>query len=390
MPTGSPGAAPSPSAADADASSDVPVLADYGGSSLIGVVPGLLAAPGQRPAWFPEPAASAAQAVLLVVDGLGWRQLATRRHLAPTLAAMAGGAITSVVPTTTATALTSIAVGAAPADHGMVGFRLRVTHPTAGPEVLNVLRWRTPSGDARKSIQPHAFQPRPAFGGRPVPVISRMEFAGTGFSQAHLGGGRMVGWATASGIGVEIGRALAAGEPLVYAYYDGLDKTAHVTGLGEHYDAELVAIDGLVAAIIDRLPPGAALVVTADHGQVDVGARARSLPPEILALTAMVSGEARFRWLHAADGRVAELLEACREWCGADAWVRTIDDLDAEGWYGGPLDERIRSRLGDVAVVARGQVAYLEGADPGESRLVSMHGSLTADEMWVPLVAAGT
>lgn len=383
MPTDSPGSASS--SIDADA----PVLADYAGSSLIGVVPGLLEAPGRRPAWFPAPAASAAQVVLLVVDGLGWRQLAARRHLAPTLAAMAGGAITSVVPTTTATALTSIAVGVAPADHGMVGFRLRVTHPAAGPEVLNVLRWRTPSGDARKVIEPHAFQPRPAFGGRPVPVISRMEFAGTGFSRAHLGGSRMVGWATASGIGVEIGRALAAGEPFVYAYYDGLDKTAHFTGLGEHYDAELAAIDRLVAGIVDRLPPKAALVVTADHGQVDVGARARSLPAEILALTAMVSGEARFRWLHAASGRSAELLDACREWCGPDAWVRTVDELGAEGWYGGPLDERIRSRLGDVVLVARGQVAYLEGADPGESRLVSMHGSLTADEMWVPLVAAG-
>ena len=69
--------------------------------------------------------------------------------------------------------------------------------------------------------------------------------------------------------------------------------------------------------------------------------------------------------------------------------MRTVDELDAEGWFGGPLDPRARSRLGDVALVARGQVAFLEGADPGESRLVSMHGSLTADEMWVPLLAAG-
>jgi hypothetical protein len=365
------------------------VLADYGGSSLIGVVPGLLASPGSRPAWFPAPAATAAQVVLLVVDGLGWRQLAARRQLAPTLSAMAGGAITSVVPTTTATALTSISVGVAPAEHGVVGFRLRVNHPSAGPEVLNVLRWRTPSGDARKAVDPRAFQPRPAFGGRPVPVVSRLEFAGSGFSDTHLAGGRMMGWAASSGIAVEVGRALEAGEPFVYAYYDGLDRTAHVTGLGEHYDAELAAVDGLVAGIVDRLPRGAALVVTADHGQVDVGARARSLPPEILALTAMVSGEARFRWLHAAAGRAEELAEACRQWCGPGAWVRTVDELDADGWYGGPLDDRIRYRLGDVALVARGQVAYLEGADPGESRLVSMHGSLTGDEMWVPLVAAG-
>ncbi|MDQ6838010.1 MAG: alkaline phosphatase family protein [Actinomycetota bacterium] len=381
MPPGVPAALPAPSTVDS------PTLPDYAGPNLSGVIPGLLADPGQRPAWFPAPVADAAQVVLLVVDGLGWHQLAARRHLTPTLAAMAGGAITSVAPTTTATALTSIAVGAAPATHGVVGFRLRVTHPSAGPEVLNVLRWRTPSGDARKAFDPRVFQPQAAFGGRAVPVISRMEFAGSGFSEAHLGGARMVGWATASAIAVEVGRALGAGEPLVYAYYDGLDKTAHITGLGEHYDAELVTVDGLVAGIVDRLPAGATLVVTADHGQVEVGARAKSLPPQITAMTAMVSGESRFRWLHAAPGRDAELLEACRQWCGPEAWVRTVDDLDAEGWYGGPLDGRVRSRLGDVALVARAPVGYLEGADPGESRLVSMHGSLTADEMWVPLVA---
>ncbi|MDQ6784554.1 MAG: alkaline phosphatase family protein [Actinomycetota bacterium] len=387
MTNGPPGAS-TPQAASAAGLADL-VLPDYAGASLIGVVPGLLAAAGARPLWFPAPAAAASQLVLLVVDGLGWHQLQARRHLAPTLAAMSGGAITSVVPTTTATALTSIAVGVAPAEHGMVGFRLRVTHPTAGPEVLNVLRWRTPTGDARKTVEPQAFQTRPAFGGRAVPVISRMEFAGTGFSAAHLAGSRTVGWATASGIGVEVSRALATGASLVYAYYDGLDKTAHVTGLGEHYDAELMAVDRLVAGLVDRLPPGAALVVTADHGQVEVGPRVRSLPADILALSAMVSGEARFRWLHAAPGRSGELLAACREWCGPEAWVRSVDDLDAQGWYGGPLDGRVRARLGDVALVARAPVGYLEGADPGESRLVSMHGSVTGDEMWVPLLAAG-
>lgn len=381
MPTAPPGAVTT--------AGDVPVLPDYAGASLASIVPGLLAGPGRRPSWLPEPVATARQTVLLVVDGLGWQQLATRRHLAPTLAAMAGGPITSVAPTTTATALASIALGTPPAEHGMVGFRLRVTDEAGEhAQVLNVLRWRTPSGDARTSVPPRSFQPRPAFAGRAVPVVSRFEFAGTGFTDAHLGGSRLAGWVTAAGIGVEVARALSAGEDLVYAYYDGLDKTAHVTGLAEHYDAELAAVDRLVAGIVDRLPAGAVLVVIADHGQVDVGPRARRLPRELIEMTTMVSGEARFRWLHALPGRHHELLDAARDWCGEDAWVRTVDELDAEGWYGGPLDTRVRSRLGDVALATRGQVGFIEGHDPGESRLVCMHGSLTADEMWVPLLAA--
>ena len=55
-------------------------------------------------------------------------------------------------------------------------------------------------------------------------------------------------------------RLLAAGEPFVYAYYDGLDKVAHEHGLGEHYAEELRIVDRLVGDLIEVLPPGAVLV----------------------------------------------------------------------------------------------------------------------------------
>jgi len=60
---------------------------------------------------------------------------------------MTGGPISSVVPSTTATALTSIATGLPPGQHGVVGYRVAVNG-----EVLNILRWTTPNGDARHRI----------------------------------------------------------------------------------------------------------------------------------------------------------------------------------------------------------------------------------------------
>ena len=101
-----------------------PVLPDYGGACITSVVPSLL---GRRPQpWLPAPAVDADQVVLLVLDGLGWQQLGERPHLAPTLTAMTGGPITTVVPSTTATALTSIATGQPPCAHGVMGYRVRV------------------------------------------------------------------------------------------------------------------------------------------------------------------------------------------------------------------------------------------------------------------------
>jgi hypothetical protein len=369
-----------------DPGQPAPLLPDYGGASLDGLAPALLAAPGSRPHWLPAAAAHARQVVLLVVDGLGWAQLTQRRLLAPTLAAMDGGPITSVAPTTTATALASIALGRTPAAHGVVGYRVRVEGPS-GDEILNVLRWRTQSGDARQFLPPSQFQPEPAFEGRGVPVLTRIEFADTGFTSAHLSGTRLTWWGAASALAVDIRRLLTAGEPFVYAYYDGIDKIAHLHGLEEHYDAELVAVDRLVGDVAAALLPGTALVVTADHGQVDVGHALIDLDPDLLADTALVSGEARFCWLHARPGRAGALLEAARARYQKDAWVASVDDLEAEGWFGGRLTDTVRSRLGDVAIVAHRPVGFVDPHDRGEVRLVCRHGSLTAAEMLVPLLA---
>jgi hypothetical protein len=158
------------------------------------------------------------------------------------------------------------------------------------------------------------------------------------------------------------------------------------------------AVDRLVDDIAASLPAGAVLVVTADHGQVDVGDRTVALDPEVLAATAMLSGEGRFRWLHLADGghgaggaaeRAAEVAAMAAAAHRDVAWVRTRRQMVADGWFGGPLSERATSRLGDVAVVARAPVTFLDPGDPGEVRLRSRHGSLTEDEMLVPLLVAG-
>ncbi len=369
--------------------SPAPILPAYEGANLAGVVPGLLQPPDRRPDWFPEPARAAAQVVMLVVDGLGWLQLQERRHLTPRLASLVGGPITTVVPSTTATALTSLTVGVPPASHGIVGYRLVVDGPT-GSEVLNVLRWRTLSGDARSFVEPESFQPLPPFLGRPVPVVSKYEFVGTGFTQAHQRDAPVASWSVSSSLAVEVGALLAAGEPFVYAYYEGIDKIAHLRGFGPHYDAELVAVDRMVGDLLDVLPAGASLAVTADHGQVEVGSRAIMIDAGLAAEAVMQSGEARFRWLHARPGdgaAIDELTALAQELYGNQAWVVTLDRMDDEGWFGGPLKPALRARLGDVALIPFQPIAYLDPADGGDVRLVCRHGSLTPDEMFVPLIA---
>ena len=359
-----------------------PVAPDYGGGSVCDIVPALLEPDPEPPSFLSPDVVDSPSVVVLVIDGLGWTQLSERARIAPTMAEMTGGPITSVAPTTTATALTSISTGVPPGEHGVIGYRIAIEG-----EVLNVLRWSTPRGDARKAIPPVSIQSHPAFLGHRPPVVSKAEFARSGFTLAHLAETRLAGYRTSSSIPVEVRRLVGAGEPFVYVYYDALDRIAHEYGLGEHYDAELASCDRLVADLLTALPRGASLFVTADHGQIDCTGGDIELGPAIRGLLEGESGEARFRWLHTRLGAQAEMLEAAREAHADQAWVRTRQEVIDAGWLGPKVTDAARERMGDVALVAREPVAFVDPADAGPIRLLGRHGSLTADEMLVPALS---
>ncbi len=358
------------------------MLPRYGEGCLTDVVAGLCAPEDTVPRWIPESARGAERVVLLVLDGLGWNQLLAHRGLMPVLSGFAGGAVTSVAPTTTATALTSLTTGLDPASHGLVGWRMLM-----GDTVMNVLRWCDDDGsDLRRRHDPRLVQSCPPFLGMRVPVLSRAELEGTGFTAAHLAGTVPRGWRVSSSIAVGARAALDDGHSLVYAYYDGIDRIAHERGFGAHYEAELVHVDRLVGDILEALPPDAVLVVTADHGQVHVGDAVVRLGDDIGSLVRRRSGEGRFRWLHATRGRESALLDACQTHVDT-AWVVSREQVVDEGWMGPRMSDDVRRRLGDVALVAREPVSFDDPAESGHHPLVCRHGSLTADEMLVPLLA---
>jgi hypothetical protein len=361
--------------------SDDPTLPTYERACITNVVPALLHTWDGPTDWVPAEALDAERVVLLVVDGLGWNQLRARPHLTPTLTAMEGGPITTVAPSTTATALTSISSGLPPGEHGVMGYRIAV-----GTEVLNVLRWTVDGRDARVDIPPSSVQPEVPFAGHRPPVLTRAEFAGSGFTLAHLDSVRFTGYRTLGTLTAELVRLTRAGEPFAYAYYEGLDKVSHEYGLHAQYDEELRWIDHLVATLLSELPPDTALVVTADHGQVETRDNVLELPSDVLTHVAMQSGEGRFRWLHARAGRASALAESADALLGERAWVRARDQVVDEGWYGPKVTDAAASRLGDVAVAAKGTVAFHDPKDTGPYVLIGRHGSLTEDEMLVPLL----
>ena len=354
----------------------------FGRDCVTSLIPALLTPESMEFKLLPDRVVESRATVVLVVDGLGWNQLRDASRIAPVMSEMVGGPVTTVAPSTTAAALTSIVTGTAPGEHGVVGYRIDV-----GGQVLNTLRWSTPRGDARSTIDPENFsQVDPFLGERPV-VVQNASFATSGFTRAHLRGVRHRGWRTLPTLAVEVRQALAAGESFVYAYYDGIDKIAHEFGFGEHYNAEMVAVDRLVTDLMMSLPRDAALIVTADHGLVDCTGGKVELADDVKRLVDRQSGEARFRWLHATPGRSRDLLDAAVEAHGHQAWVTPVEQMVDEGWFGPVMSEVARSRIGDAALVARDTNWFSDAADGGRIKLIGRHGSLTADEMLVPMLS---
>jgi hypothetical protein len=364
----------------------------YGDRSLGDVVPAVAAALGTpidgTPAGLTLPEASAY--VVFLVDGLGARLLERYAHAAPFLAGQqavqAPG--TAGVPSTTATSLTSFGTGLTPGAHGLVGFTSRVP---GTDRLLNALLWD-------KAVDPVEWQPHAtAFtrlrrAGAGVTVVNKREFAGSGLTVAAHRGADYVG---ADRVGERIAAAVATSAErasLTYLYDGDLDWTGHKYGVASsQWLQQLAMIDAEAEQLREALPAGVRLVVVADHGMVDSAPEHRvdvDEQTELRSGVALMGGEARFRHLYCHGGAVPDVVATWAEVLGGRAEVMTRETAIGRGWFG-PVSPSVLPRLGDVVVACCDDTAILSTTDfPYEATLVGLHGSLTPDEMLIPLLVS--
>ncbi|MGM1060819.1 alkaline phosphatase family protein [Saccharothrix sp. Mg75] len=372
-----------------------PVVPRYGAGSLADVVPSLLAGLGVPGAVDVLGLAGPPRVCVLLVDGLGWELLREHEADAPFLASLPGPPITAGFPATTATGLASLGTGLPAGEHGFVGYSFE-----AGGEVLNALRWSrcgVPDHvDLRSSLVPEEVQPRTtvferaAAAGVAVHQVLPRDQRGSGLSRAVLRGGSFDGVLGFGDLVARVSAALwSADRVLCYAYHGNLDALGHVYGPGSApWRWQLRFVDQVAAGIADGLPPGGALVVTADHGMVPVTDPVDL--DEVAALREGVrafGGEARVRHVYTASaGAVRSRWESV---LGDRAWVVTRDEAVAAGWFGPRVDDRVLPRVGDLVVAARGSLGLVRTrAEPVVSGFTGQHGSLTAAEQHVPLLVA--
>ncbi|MER6973509.1 nucleotide pyrophosphatase/phosphodiesterase family protein [Nocardioides sp. NPDC000445] len=333
---------------------------------------------------------SAAAYVVFLVDGMGTNLLRRYAHAAPFLASLSENQKdgTAGVPSTTATSLTSFGTGLTPGGHGLVGYTSRIP----GTEhLLNALQWR-------KDIDPVEWQPnqtvfqRLSEAGVPVTVINKRVFGGSGLTIAAHRGAEFVG---ADRVGERIASAVALSRvpgSLTYLYDGDLDWTGHKYGVASSpWLQQLSMIDAEAEQLRDALDPSVRLLVLADHGMVDSPATSRTDIddfPELRHGVALVGGEARFRHLYCSRGAVDDVVATWSETLGEKADVMTRETAIRRGWFG-PVTPAVLPRLGDVIVASHGEHAVVSTSlFQYETTLVGLHGSLTPDEMLIPLLVS--
>lgn len=320
----------------------------------------------------------------VLVDGLGAENLAARSGHAPTLRSFTRlEPLTTVAPSTTAAAVTAVGTGELPGVTAMMGYSLR--SPSTG-RPFSLISWDGGPDPVAWQSAPTLFE-RLGEEARACCVVQPSRFVGSGLTLAALRGASAVVAETLQDRVEAAGRALREGRRAVYLYWGDVDHVGHSRGFASpEWVAELKHLDAGMGLLARTLPKGTLLVVTADHGMVDVGERIDVLQePGLAEGVELLAGEERA--LHVYTGDAARLAERWRGILGGRALVMTKDEALGTGVFG-RAGRRAYEAMGDVVSFQASNLSVVDGSlrPPGGARMVGVHGSLTRQEMLVPLI----
>ncbi len=371
---------------------ELPVAPDPSDLGLADVLPSVatsLGVPGlSREPQYPLPPAR--RAVVVLLDGLGYELVRRRGGHAPWLRSTLPAAyrVPCGFPSTTATSMGSFGTGLRPGAHGLLGYEVLVP---GADRLLNELSWENGPDPERWQPEQTVFE-RAVADGVAVTRVGPGFFAGSGLTRAALrGGGFMAADSLAGRVDAALAAVAASSRALVYLYWGDLDKVGHVHGCTSwEWGDELEGVDRELARLADRLPADTSMTVTADHGMVDSPHALRldvAHDPMLAAGVRHVGGEPRAPQLYVEPGARDDVLATWTELLSERAWVRTRDEVVALGWFG-PVAPRNLARIGDVVVAMRDTFAVVDSrrARPELLALLGLHGSLSDDEMAVPVV----
>ncbi|MBN8453038.1 alkaline phosphatase family protein [Accumulibacter sp.] len=382
------------------------LLPDYAGGGLVNLMQSIATACGSNDRRYPPLAAlgagtlsGARNILLLLVDGLGLRTL-TRHPASLHLQRHLVGSLTSVFPSTTASAITTVMSGLAPAQHGLTGWHMHLEEVDQTLAILPL----TPRQEAPRvppeQLPPRLFSHASLFETltRECWVVAPRTIAASPFNAWHSRGARVAAYATLPEMYSCLAELLleTASPRYIYAYYPELDSLSHHYGSDSRQAQRALAeVDAGFAELLRNVRGSNSwLVVTADHGFIDSPPRRVITLDDHPLLAALLQrplcGERRVAYCYVA-GKDRPAFEAyVRRHLARAVHLHASAHLVAAGWFGPPpWHPRLHSRIGDYTLLMKDNWTIKDWL-PGERHfaMLGVHGGISASEMRIPLIAA--
>jgi len=336
------------------------------------------------------------KAAVLVVDGLGAVNLRDRAgHARWLTSAWSQRSLTadSGFPSTTASALTSLTTGVLAGQHGIVGYTIR--EPLSGRMINHLKPWQPMAEPDTWQLSETVFEKALAEGIASI-ALGEHRFTGSDFTAATWRGAEFVGTSSLVEQGEKMREFFDSHDrALAYLYWPALDRTGHSSGVAsDAWIHRLEELDAQMEQLIGFLKPDEGLVVTSDHGMIDVPDEHKLILTEgspMLEGVVAWGGEPRAPQLYFDDEAAAVAAhQLWSESLGSAARVMSRQEI-IEGQWMGQMSPEVAKRVGDLVIACVDSlVVYRESiSSPTSMMMVGQHGSLTTTEREIPVIPLG-
>ena len=331
------------------------------------------------------------RACVILVDGLGTKNIEFRAGHAPYLvsALKQNQSIHCGFPSTTATSISSFATGVPAGSHGMVGYQV---FDRNSQKPLNLLTGLGGDQPARSWQSQPTVSETAVEAGVPVFVVGPPEYEGSPFSEATMPSATYIGAKSFDERVSATQKLLRTNSTaLVYLYFPELDQRAHAFGSKSvEWLEKLEDLDAAVRQLAADLPKDAGVLLTADHGIIDVRHdrqiyldEYRDLLPGLIS----VGGDPRVLFLYFELAPTETQLEELQTALGSRVIVAGKQQVIEAGWYG-EVTQTNEARMPEVFLIANGETAlyHRDYAKPKSMLMIGQHGALSIEELTIPLL----
>jgi hypothetical protein len=357
--------------------------------------------------------------VLFVLDCFGYNQFLRcyKDHKFLRVLAEKGEVfpLTSVFPSQTTNALTTMNTGLTPQEHGLFEYYIYLKEVDS---IVNTLRFEPIGYKKRNELIEKGYSPNILFKGKTIQKSLKdagvksfthiyASYAYSRYSTVLFANSTVIPSLKSSYLIVTLKKKLEQekGPAYFFVHLSNLDTISHEYGQNSYeYNAELSAISyllnkELIQRIDSKIARQTLLLMASDHGGINI------IPEDTTYLngftdvlcnlkqgktgkTILPTGGARDVFLHVKEEKLAETQKLLTKKIGNKAKIVEIKDALNKGLFGqGEVTREFIERAGNLLILPyRNETVWFEHFTNMKYNPIGQHGGLNEEEMLVPLI----